>query len=258
MKYPTWDQILPQLLLKLGEKAKKKKRQKLKTSQNELDKATLSSKNEICTHESKSQTNMSLNHDETVWSNNQERQQKTPVTAGKTPKELSEKISKESVCLESEIEITKNSLAEVKRFTEVLKAKNNTVNANLDVINIASVASTCTTTEDPFFMCEDSEPEFLTSIKVDIGSDEGGPVHKGERLSESIKNKNDEKRFFQAERRKSIQEQKLRNSNFRAVQQQSANISGSRHKQSSYSRQKMSVLHHEKKQSLLTGNKIMR
>jgi hypothetical protein len=256
MKFPTWVHIVPQLLLKLGDKARKKKNRKLKARDNEQDKVTVSSKNEICTSESicsKDQTVMPLNPDGSVVIHNQDRQQKTPVTAEKIPKDLSEKISKECVSLENEAKITENSLAEVKRFTELLKAENNTENDN-DVVSFISVAPTCAATVDPFFVCEDGKTEYLTSVKVDTSSNEGVDIYKRERLPKSTRNKNDERRFFQAERRKGIQEQKPKNSNFKAFQQQSTNISGNRSKQSSYSRQKMSVIRHEKKQSPLTGN----
>ncbi|PNF41099.1 hypothetical protein B7P43_G06237 [Cryptotermes secundus] len=246
MKFPAWVDIVPQLLLKLGEKARKKKNRKLKIRENDRGKVTVSSKTEICTHESicsKDQTVMYPNCDESVVIHNQDRQQEMP-------KDLSEKISKESVCLKSET----RSLAEVKRFTELLKAKNDTENDSLDVINLTSVASSCGTTVDPFFMCEDGKTEYLTSVKVDTSSNEGVYIHERERLSKSARNKSDEKRFFQAERRKSMQEQKPKNSSFKAFQQQSTNISGNRSKQSSYSRQKISVIHHEKKQSPLTDN----
>jgi hypothetical protein len=105
-----------------------------------------------------------------------------------------------------------------------------------------------------FFACEDGEIEYLTNVKVEAGSNEEGDIHKRKKLSKSIRNKNYEKKFFQVERRKSIKEHKLKNSNFEAYQQQSTNISGTRSKQSSYSRQKMSLASHEKKQSPLTGN----
>lgn len=257
MKFPTWVHIVPQLLLKLGEKARKKKNRKSKKHDNEQSQVTVSPKTEICTRESicsNDQTVMSSNCEESVVIHNQDRQQKTHVTAGKTPKDLSEKISKESVCLKSETNITEKSLAEVKRFTELLEAKNDTENDNLDVVNFTSVASTCATTVDPFFICEDGKTEYLTSVKVDASSNEGVDIHKREGLSKSSRNKSDERRFFQAERRKSIQERKPKNSSFKAFQQQSTNISGNRSKQSSYSRQKISVIRHEKKQSPLTGN----
>jgi hypothetical protein len=257
MKFPTWVHIVPQLLLKLGEKASKKKNRKLKTRENDQGKVTVPSENEISTVESicsKDQTVITLNCDESVVIHNQDRQQKTPVTAGKTLEDLNKKMGKESVCLKSETKIAEKSLAEVKRFTELLKAENDTENDNLDVVNFTSVASTCATTVDPFFVCEDCKTEYLASIKVYSSSNEGVDIHKRERLSESARNISDERRFFQAERRKRIQEQKPRNSNFKDFQQQSTNISGNRSKQSSYSRQKMSVIHHEKKQSPLTGN----
>jgi hypothetical protein len=271
MKYPTEVQILPQLLLKLGEKARKKKRQKVKTCQNEQDKASLSSKNEIYTRESitnKDETIMSLNHDETPVTAEKTPKELSgklskesvclksdPVTARKTPKELSGKLSKESACLKSGTKITENSLAEVKRFTELLNAESNIENDNLNVVSLTSVVdSTCATTVDPFFVCEDGEAEHMTSVKVDASSGEEGDIRERKRLSKSIRNKNDEKRFFQAERRKSLQEQKQKNSNVKAFQQQSTNASGTRSKQASYSRQKMSVARHEKKQSPLTGN----
>lgn len=256
MKFPTWVHIVPQLLLKLGEKARKKKNRKLKTHENNQGKVTVSSETEICTRESicsKDQNVTSSNCEESVVIHNQDREQKTPVTAGKAPKDLSGKISKESVYLKSETKITEKCLAEVKRFTELLKAKNGTENDNLDAVNFTSVASTCAATVDPFFICEDGKTEYLTSVKLDTSSNEGVDIYKTERLSESAKNKSDERRFFQAERRKSMQEQKPKKSSFKAFQQQSTNISGNRSKQPSYSRQKISVIRHEEKQSPLTG-----
>jgi hypothetical protein len=61
------------------------------------------------------------------------------------------KISKKIVCLKSETDVTKNSLAEVKRFTELLNAENNIENDNLNVVSLTSADSTCATTGDPFF-----------------------------------------------------------------------------------------------------------
>jgi hypothetical protein len=273
MKFPTWDHIVPQLLLKLGDKkAKKRKHTKSKThedKQKDVIKSPIEEQAKLvksCTNDiisDKDQTVTSLNPDESTVIHNQDRQQKIPVTAEKTPEDLSEEMSRESVSKETdndagirnEIKIAEKSLAEVKRFTEHLKAEKNIENNNLVLVNSTSVSPSATTV-DPFFVYEDGKTEYLTSVKGNTGFSEEIDTHKKERISKQPTwIKNDERRFFQAERRKNMQVQKPKMSNFKTFQQRPPVYnSGNRSKQSSFLKQKMNIVHHEKKQISTTGN----
>jgi hypothetical protein len=270
-EFPTWDHIVPQLLLKLGDKkGRKRKNKKSKTHDNEKRK-TKSFKGDqtklvkSCMNDSisdKDQTSTALNPDETTLIHNQDRQQKVSIIAQKIQDDPNEKVSRESVILQrdnsagigNEVNVAERSLAELKRFTVRLKAENNTENNNLVGENSTCVSPHATTV-DPFFVYEDGKTEYLTSVKVGTNSSDGTGVHNKERLSKQPSwNKNDERRFFQAEKRRNMHGQKPKNSNFRTFQQQRTVYNyGSRREQSSFLRQKINVVHH-KKQSQTTGN----
>jgi hypothetical protein len=268
MKFPTWNHIVPQLLLKLGDKkAKKRKSTKSKTHEKKQKEVVKSSEEDqaklVKSTSEKDQTVNSLYPDEPIMIHNQDKQQGIPVTEEKTPKHISEKISTEDVRKETdnyagirnEIKIAEKSLAEVKRFTEHLKAGKNIENNNLVLANSTPVPPSAITV-DPFFVCEDGRTEYLTSVKVHASLSEGIDTHKKEKPSKQPTwTKNDEKRFFQAERRKNMKVQKPKMSNFKTFQQQPAMYnSRNRSKQLTFLKQKMNVVNHEKKQNLATGN----
>jgi hypothetical protein len=263
MKFPTWYDIVPQLILKLGKKkARKQRNKKLKTCENVQKKIIECSKDKICTNSKVSgrdQTVTPLNPDAALVTHHQDKQQKMLVIEGKTPEDINKKINREidrmqtdtSNGIRNETEIGSRRLAEVKRFTEHLKGQNSTKNDNMDDINSMPVSSSATTV-DPFFVSEDGKTSYLTSANV---SEETG-THETEKESRHPAcNKNDERRFFKADKRKHMQEQKPKNSNFRTFQQrQPVNNSGNRSKQSSFTGQKVKVMHHnKKKQSATTG-----
>jgi hypothetical protein len=271
-KFPTWNHVVPQLLLKLGDKkAKKRKNAKSKTHEKEQIDVTKSSKEDqaklirSCTNDNvsgKDQTVSFLNSDGSIAIHNQDGQQKSSVIAEETPKSISAKISAESVSKEtdkdagttSEMKIAEKSLAEVKRFSEHLKVEKYIENNNL-VLESSPPVSPDATTVDPFFVCEDGKTEYLTSVNINTGLSKGTDTHQKEKLSKQPPwTKNDERKFFQAERRKNMQAQKPTISNFRTFQQRPPmHNSGNRSKQSPYLKQKINVVHHEKKQTSATG-----
>lgn len=269
MKFPAWDVIVPQLLLKLGDKkAKKKKENKSKTCEDKEKDVVKSYKEDqaelvkSCTIDDISKKNQAVTSLNPITIHSQDRQQKIPLTSEKKPKNLSEELSRESVHAEiddagirNEMKIGENSLAEVKRFTEHLKSENNIENNNLDLVNPTPVSPSATIV-DPFFVCEDGKTAYLTSVKENSGFNEGSDIYKKENLSKQPTwIKNDEKRFFQAERRKNLLVQKPKMPNFRTFQQRPpAYNSENRTKQSSYLKQKINIVHNEKKHSQTTGN----
>lgn len=256
-EFPLWNHIVPQLILKLGNKKKTKQRdKKLKTCENAQEKVTECSKDEICTNSNISgqdQTLTPLNSDAVHITQNEDKQQIIPVIEEKTPKDINKEINMETVGMQTgsstgmrnEIKIANRRLAEVTRFTEHLKAQNSIENDDIMDVNSTPV-SPFATTVDPFFVSEDGETEYVTSAVMREEID----THKKEKQSRlSAYNKNNERRFFEAEKRKDMQEQKPKNSNFKTFQQrQPVNNSGNRSKQSSFTRQKMNVIHHNKKQ----------
>ncbi|KDR07073.1 serum response factor-binding protein 1 isoform X2 [Zootermopsis nevadensis] len=269
MKFPAWDVIVPQLLLKLGDKkAKKKKENKSKTCEDKEKDVVKSYKEDqaelvkSCTIDDISEKNQAVTSLNPITIHSQDRQQKIPLTSEKKPKNLSEELSRESVRAEiddagirNEMKIGENSLAEVKRFTEHLKSENNIENNNLDLVNPTPVSPSATIV-DPFFVCEDGKTAYLTSVKGNSGFNEGSDIYKKENLSKQPTwIKNDEKRFFQAERRKNLLVQKPKMPNFRTFQQRPpAYNSENRTKQSSYLKQKINIVHNEKNHSQTTDN----
>jgi len=263
-KFPMWKNIVPQLILKLGhKKARKQRNEKLKSCENVQEKVTECSKEAVCIDSNKcgqDQTVTPLNSDAVYITQNEEKQQKIPAVEEKTLKGLNKKINMEIARIQTgsssgiinEIKIANRRLAEVKRFTEHLKAQNSTEDDSM--IDVHSMPVSCfATTVDPFFVSEDGKTEYLTSASVREEID----THKGEKEPRHPAcNKNDERRFFEAEKRKHMPEQKPKNSNFKTFQQrQPMNISGNRSKQSSFTRQKVNEIHHHKKQQTATAGK---
>lgn len=262
-KFPMWNHIVPQLILKLGnKKARKQRNKKLKTCENVQKKVTECSKEKICTNSNicgQDQTLTPLNSDAVHITQNEDKQQKIPVVEEKTPKDINKKINMEIVGMDTdsstgfrnEIKIANGRLAEVKRFTEHLKAQNNIQNDNMVDVNSMPV-SPFATTVDPFFVSEDGKTEYLTSASIREEID----THKeGKQSRHPACNKNEERRFFEAEKRKNVQEQNPKNANFKTFQQrQPVNNPGNRSKQSSFTRQKMNVLHHNKKKLSVTAD----
>lgn len=259
-----WNNIVPQLILKLEQKkARKQRNKKLKTCENVQKKVKECSKETFCMNSNKfgqDQTVTPLNSDAVYIAQNEEKQKKIPAIEEKTLNGLNRKINMEIARMQTgsssgiinEIKIANRRLAEVKRFTEHLKAQNSTEDDNM--IDVHSVPdSPFATTVDPFFVSEDGKTEYLTSASVreeiDTHREKKQPRH-------PACNKNNERRFFEAEKRKYMPEQKPKNSNFKTFQQQQVvNISGNRSKQSSFTRQKMNEIHHHKKQQNATAGK---
>jgi hypothetical protein len=263
-KFPMWNNIVPQLILKLGhKKARKQRHKKLKTCENVQKNVTECSKETICIDSNKcgqDQTVTPLNSDAVYINHNEEKQRKIPAAEEKTLNGLNKKVNMEIAKMQTgsssgiinEIETANRRLAEVKRFTDHLKAQNSTEDDSM--IDVHSVpVSPFATTVDPFFVSEDGKTEYLTSARVRKEID----THKKEKeLRHSAFNKIDERRFFEAEKRKHMPERKPKNSNFKTFQQrQPVNISSNRSKQSSFMKQKMNELHHHKKQKDATAGK---
>jgi len=263
-KFPMWNNIVPQLILKLGhKKARKQRNTKLKTCENVQKNVTECSKETICINSNKcaqDQTVTPLNSDAVYITQNEEKQQKIPAIEEKTLNGLNKKINMEIARMQAdsspgiinEIKTANGRLAEVKRFTEHLKAQNSTEDDSM--IDVFSVPhSPFATTVDPFFVSEDGKTEYLTSASV---REEIDTQKKEKRSRYPACNKIDERRFFEAEKRKHMPERKPKNSNFKTFQQrQPVNISGNRSKQSSFTRQKMIEIHHHKKQQNATAGK---
>ena len=263
-KFPMWNNIVPQLILKLGhKKARKQINKKLKTCENVQKKVTECSKETICVNSNKcdqDQTMTPLNSDAVYVTQNEEKQQKIPAAEEKTLSGLNKKINMEILRMQTgsssgiinEIKTANRSLAEVKRFTEHLKAQNSTEDDSMIDVHSMPV-SPFATTVDPFFVSEDGKTEYLTSASV---IEEIDAHKKEEQPRHPTCNKIDERRFFEAEKRKRMPERKPKNSNFKTFQQrQPVNISGNRSKQSSFMRQKMSEIHHQhkKQQNAIAG-----
>lgn len=250
-----WNNVVPQLILKLGhKKARKQRHKKLKTCENVQKNVTECSKETICINSNKcgqDQTVTPLHSDAVYITQNEEKQQKIPAAEEKTLNGLNKKINMEIARMQTgrssgiinEIKTANRRLAEVKRFTDHLKEQNSTEDDRMTDVHSMPV-SPFVTTVDPFFVSEDGKTEYLTSASVREEID----THKN--------NKTDERRFFEAEKRKHMPERKPKNSNFKNFQQrQPVNISGNRSKQSSFMRQKMNELHHHKKQQNATAGK---
>jgi hypothetical protein len=265
-QFPMWNHVVPQLILKFGhKKARKQRNKKLKTCENVQKKVTECAKDTICTNSNKSdqdQTVAPLNSDAVYITQNEEKQQKIPTIEEKTLKGINKKISMEiarmqtynSTGIINEIKITNRRLAEVKRFTEHLKSQNSTEDDNMIDVNSMPV-SPFATTVDPFFVSEDGKTEYLTTASVR----EEIYIHKKEKHPRHPAcNKNDERRFFEAEKRKDMQEQKPKNSNFKTFRlRQPVNNSGNRSKHSSFTRQKMNEIHYHKKKQNATAGKYL-
>jgi hypothetical protein len=265
-KFPTWNNIVPQLILKLGHKnARKQRNRKLKTCENVQKKVTECSKETVCININKcgqGQTVTPLKSDAVYIAQNKEKQQKIPSVEEKTLKGLNKKINMEIARMQTdsstdiiyEIKIANRRLAEVKKFTEHLKAQNSTEDDNMIDVNSPPV-SPFATTYDPFFVYEDCKNEYLTSASVREEID----THKKEKQPRHPScNKSGVRRFFEAEKRKHMPEQKQKNSNFKTFQQgQPVNKSGSRSEQSSFTRQKMNDIHHHKKWLNATTGKYL-
>lgn len=263
-KFPMWNNIVPQLILKLGQKKARKQRHNiLKTCENVQKNVTECPKETICINSNKcgqDQTVTPLNSDTVYINQNEEKQQKIPAAEEKTLNGLNKKINMEIAKMQTgsssgiinEIKTANKRLAEVKRFTDHLKAQNSTEDDSMIDVHSVSV-SPFATTVDPFFVSEDDKTEYLTIVRVRKEID----THKKEKESRhSAFNKIDERRFFEAEKRKHMPEQKPKNSNFKNFQQrQPVNISGNRTKQSSFMGQKMNELHHHKRQQNVTAGK---
>lgn len=263
-KFPTWNNIVPQLILKLGrKKARKQRNKKLKTCENVQKKVTECSKETVCININKygqGQTVTPLNSDAFYITQNKEKQQKIPAVEEKTLKSVNKKINMEIARMQThnssdimyEIKIANRRLAEVKKFTEHLKAQNSTEDDNMVDVN-SPPASPFSTTYDPFFVYEDCKNEYLTSASV---REEIDTHKKKKQPRHPAWNKNYVRRSFEAEKRKHMPEQKPKNSNFKTFQQgQPVNNSGSRSKQSSFTRQKMNDVHHHKKHMNVTTGK---
>jgi len=263
-KFPMWKNIVPQLILKLGHKKSRKQRnKKLNTCENVHKKVTECSKETICINSDKchqDQTVIPLNSDAVCFTQNEEKQQKIPAIKEETLKGLNKKINIEIARMQTdsstgiihELKTANRRVAEVKRFTEHLKAQNIAEDDN--VIDVCSVpVSPFDMTVDPFFVSEDGKTEYLTSASV---REEIYTHNKEKQPRHPACNKIDERRFFEAEKRKHMPQQKPKNSNFKTFQQrQPVNISGNRSKQSSFMRQKMDEIHHNKKQQNATAGK---
>lgn len=263
-KFPVWKNIVPQLILKLGhKKARKQRNKKLKSCENVQKKVTECSKETVCINSNKcgqDKTVTPLNSDAVCITQNEEKQQKIPAFEEKTLKGLNKKINMEIARMQTgsssgiinETKIVNSRLAEVKRFTEHLKTQNSTEADS--IIDVHSVpVSPFATTVDPFFVSEDGKTEYLTSASV---GEEIDTHKKKKKPRHPASNKNYERRFFEAEKRKHMPEQKPKNSSFKTFQQQQqpVNISGNRSKQSSFTRQKVNEIHHHKKQQNATAD----
>ena len=225
-KFPSWEKSLPTLLKELGAKRNKKKK-KAKTESLQI--ATSKDKKENVSNN----TSLSdLEEDENIsTSTSQDINMKAEKSKyGKISKKRKE-IENSQIDItdtsSSEIKITERNLVKVKRFSEILKSDDDDDDDSIEEKDIAypSISNNNSNNNnksanekvvDSFFLCEDGETGYLTTMKKVSG--ENGEGNK-KTVRQSLWRRDGNSGFNQKERRGYGQILEPKNSNLRFSQQ---------------------------------------